>query len=149
MNFKIHYTGKLIKKLNPFPPQDNKVYTARKPIGLWYATNNEWKEFCNELGETNNSFTYKVIIPDDFKLLVIDTLDKLLEFNEKFGFDERGFGMIMIDWEKVSKEYDGIEISPYQYNKVNGLNFSWYYGWDVASGCLWNNNFKVELIEEE
>jgi len=41
----------------------------------------------------------------------------------------------------VSKEYDGIEIAPYQWDAR--LSLIWYYGWDVASGCIWNLDKKV------
>lgn len=36
----------------------------------------------------------------------------------------------------VAKDYDGIEIAPYQESLRYDLE--WYYGWDVASGCIWN-----------
>ena len=43
-----------------------------------------------------------------------------------------------IDWIKVSKQYSGIEINPYQHS--NRYTSMWYYGWDVASGCIWKND---------
>lgn len=42
-----------------------------------------------------------------------------------------------IDWKAVAKEYDGIEIDPYQYERRFSEGFLWYYGWDCASGCVW------------
>lgn len=41
----------------------------------------------------------------------------------------------MIDWPKVAKRYGGIEITPYIYKAR--MTHLWYYGWDVASGCVW------------
>jgi hypothetical protein len=43
-----------------------------------------------------------------------------------------------INWPKVAQDYSGIEICPYQWKFR--LNYMWYYGWDVASGCIWNQN---------
>jgi hypothetical protein len=45
---------------------------------------------------------------------------------------------MLIDWKKVAKEYSGIEICPYIGEQR--LKFSWYYPWDVASGCVWDNS---------
>ncbi len=43
----------------------------------------------------------------------------------------------MIDWPAVAKRYAGIEINPY----FTGLRMvSWYYTWDVASGCVWHED---------
>lgn len=41
-----------------------------------------------------------------------------------------------IDWQKVSRQYDGIIIAPYQWE--HRLSSDWYYPWDCASGCIWN-----------
>ncbi len=42
-----------------------------------------------------------------------------------------------LDWAKVAEHYDGLIIAPYQWSRrYDGP--SWYYGWDCASGCIWN-----------
>jgi len=43
-----------------------------------------------------------------------------------------------IDWKKVAKEYNGIEIWPYQWKCGHDPKCFWYYSWDCASGCIWN-----------
>jgi hypothetical protein len=53
----------------------------------------------------------------------------------------------MIDWPKVAEHYAGIEICPYLSNKRNDDDFFWYYGWDVASGCIWDQKGIEELIK--
>lgn len=53
---------------------------------------------------------------------------------------------IEIDWWTLYKNYHGIQIAPYQ----NALRYKWlwYYGWDVASACIWDlgviNSFLLE-----
>jgi len=49
-----------------------------------------------------------------------------------------------IDWEAVAKRYTGIEIEPYNWERRNSgpnnnysMSMLWYYGWDCASGCVW------------
>ena len=45
-----------------------------------------------------------------------------------------------INWSAVAKDYYGIEISPYRPKYRLALGYLWYYGWDVASGCIWNKD---------
>jgi hypothetical protein len=53
-----------------------------------------------------------------------------------------------IDWKDVSNEYDGIEINPYQ-NEAR-YQYTWYYPWDVASGCVWHlKNLKIKLLTDK
>ena len=43
-----------------------------------------------------------------------------------------------IDWKKVKSKYQGIIIAPYQWSCRLNLDSNWYYGWDCASGCIWD-----------
>ena len=67
-------------------------------------------------------------------VLIIDSLQKLDEFHVRF---PKARPIRSIDWVKVRKLYDGVEIAPYQYKRRLHPNFSWYYGWDCASGVIW------------
>jgi len=58
-----------------------------------------------------------------------------MEFTRKFK-EQNHYSDDMINWEEVSKNWEGIEIVPYIWTARNILN--WYYPWDVASGCIWN-----------
>lgn len=40
-----------------------------------------------------------------------------------------------IDWPKVAEQYGGIEICPLQRSRRRR---AWYYGWSIASGCVWD-----------
>lgn len=42
-----------------------------------------------------------------------------------------------INWPMVADRYQGIVIAPYLWSRRmdGGL---WYYGWDCASGCIWD-----------
>ena len=44
-----------------------------------------------------------------------------------------------INWRKVAKAFDGIIIPEYIYSRrLDGNASDWYYGWDCASGCIWD-----------
>ena len=40
-------------------------------------------------------------------------------------------------WERLTMDYDGIIISPYQARLATLV--PWYYSWDCASACIWNH----------
>ena len=109
-----------------------------KPKGLWYDIDLSWIEWCNG----NTDWTYKnhfELEIDESKILMIDTKQKLLNFDAEYSrkIDER-ISLHYVDWELVSKKYSGIEISPYRYDCR--FNLLWYYGFDIASGCIWNSD---------
>ncbi len=116
--------------------------------GLWWSVGDSWADWC--VGESFGGvrdYLHEFII-DDSKLLCIKTVEELDAFSEKYrtdhylaelaadwhaislGFDD------FIDWPKVVKDYAGVEISPYLYERR--LTVMWYYGWDCASGIIWD-----------
>lgn len=54
--------------------------------------------------------------------------------------------MKVIRWPLVASLYDGILIPRYLWS----IRFrNWYYGWDCASGCVWNTDvIRIESVEE-
>jgi hypothetical protein len=43
-----------------------------------------------------------------------------------------------IDWPRLASEFCGIEICPYRgESRMEDFTY-WYYGWDIASGCIWS-----------
>lgn len=102
-----------------------------KPAGFWYGIGRSWHEWVeSEMPHWMSEFNYEVDLGKS-KILVINSIEGLDRFTKKYGRGE-----YHIDWVRVSEMYDGIEISPYQWSRR--LSLMWYYGWDIASGCLWN-----------
>jgi hypothetical protein len=130
---RVHHTNEDVIITKDYPSQVNDY----KPKGLWYDINLSWLDWCDG---NMPDWTYKnhfELDIDKSKILLIDTEKKLLEFDNAYSIQLTQRSSIKImDWESVSKKYSGIEISPYQY----GCRYDmlWYYGWDVASGCIWN-----------
>jgi hypothetical protein len=48
------------------------------------------------------------------------------------------------NWERVARDYDGVIISPYQFNRR--MTLMWYYPWDCASGCIWRPTRVVQQV---
>lgn len=127
-----------------------------KPDGLWYecqdGSSETWKEFCT-LGMSKGyqyDSTYNVVL-NDYEILFIpdehhfDKFYQMYSVNPPYDPDgTKGFDK-MIDWPKVAGHYAGIEICPYLSSKRNDDDSFWYYGWDVASGCVWSSKGIKEL----
>ena len=102
-----------------------------KPCGFWYGIGPAWREWVqSEMPHWIGEFNYELSLGKS-AILVIDTCAGLDGFDRKYSRGE-----FNVDWELVSEKYDGIEIDPYQWSRRH--EHMWYYGWDVASGCLWN-----------
>ena len=140
-----------------------------KPKGIWYECYN-WREnrsYQKNL-EIYGSYLYDEDIEEYLKyeefykkydrdyelfldysnILVIDTYDKLLDFNKTYYDDSYK----KIDWAFVSDHYDGIECCTNYYEIRNILdwrdNFAfnsslWFSQLDIPSGCIWNENAVV------
>ena len=120
-----------------------------KPNGLWYecqdGSSTSWKDFCSYEMSSGYKYdqTYNVKL-NDYEILFIpdeyhfERFYKMYSVNPPYDADgSKGFDK-MIDWPRVAREYAGIEICPYLSSKRHDDLSFWYYGWDVASGCVWD-----------
>ena len=115
-----------------------------KPTGLWLSDESDhgWKQWCEAEQFRTETLKYRT----DFKLknsdriLRLGSADKLKAFTEQFRANLPIIGMssIWIDWDRVMKEFGGVVITPYIWECRLAPGFSWYYGWDCASGCVWD-----------
>ena len=120
-----------------------------KPTGLWYGFGTQWIDLCKrnpDLPLKQN--TFKINISNNCNILKITNNDDLTTFEKNFQKQIIG-GQIFIDWVKVAKKYDGIEIydpnNNYELLKNDNI---WSKSWDVGSGCIWNKcNVTFEKIE--
>ncbi len=114
---------------------------AFKPCGLWYGIDDSWTSWMESSLAIKSNIVYQVILNDN-KILKINNSDELFEFTKEYGNGHRI--LKEIHWNRVSKDYDGIEIL---INPIlsHGL---WYMAWDTISGCVWNmENVKILLKE--
>ena len=106
-----------------------------KPKGLWYGLGTSWLEWMrSEMPHWIKGNIFKLEVNTDV-MLMLDTEEKILEFNDEYGIEEYA-----IMWPSVVLSYGGIEINPYQYKLRLDSRVMWYYGWDVASGCIWGES---------
>ena len=124
-----------------------------KPKGLWYAIGSEWLDWVrSEMPHWEGKYLYDIDLGDSNILKLNSTLD-LYDFTREYRVEDSDdnkwyFKGYYINWDEVRKKYDGIEIQPYIYEARHNIDTFWYYGWDVAGGCIWNlSNIKIKRIK--
>jgi len=119
-----------------------KKYLRHKPKGLWYGMGDSWIDWVrHEMPHWEYDNLFKVDL-DESKIIKLNNEEELLAFNDQYG--EKNYTNF-IDWFEVSKKYSGIEIPNYLWSLRMDRRVSWYYGWDVASGCVWGEDAIVSI----
>lgn len=133
----------------------------RKPFGLWYGFGKNWLNWSGR-NRDKKEYIHEIEI-NDLNIFKISNDEGLSDFSKKYaatGLSSRIYGTdtdvgigseffrhSFINWKKVSDEYDGIEINPRMMCcNPKGEIIHWYYGWDVASGCVWNSDCFSKVI---
>lgn len=130
-----------------------------KPHGLWFDVESDWRRWAeeNEFNLENLAYRHTLRI-DTARMVVLRTPEELDAFTHTFGtsdiVDKHGKrapykdlfevpGHCFIDWPKVAALWKGIAIPEYIWSRR--LDLMWYYGWDCASGVVWDTSI-VEIV---
>lgn len=132
-------------------PSDRAEYKRQgvepKPQGFWWGVGRSWMEWCEQEDYHVGGFIYALAI-EDSTILRITNVAELDAFHDEFAVRYRPtVSLWYIDWSEVAKQWDGIEIVPYLWQRRLGSPASdWYYGWDCASGVTWRPSVVVREI---
>jgi hypothetical protein len=120
----------------------------KKPRGLWLSADdydNNWRDWCigEQWGLHKLTHVHTVRLNQHAPVLFINGVDDFDVFTEAYSrpIYRRTYHARAIDWPRVAVEYHGIIIVPYLWDRrlvTPEDSISWYYGWDCASGCIWN-----------
>lgn len=136
------------------------MIVVNKPNGcLWGSTYNEnpedefissWATYCicDDYKAKIDSLSYGIIyeLKDSAKIFEIDSLEDYENLMEKYSmpYHSRMMGTrLVIDWEKLAKDYDGFHISDgavyfLRLNVPGHDDYANFYSWDCESYCLFN-----------
>jgi hypothetical protein len=150
----------------------------------WYRNHLEMKNLPKnlnifKLSIRKNSFTTDIKNPNPNKILRIKTNNDVILFTKlyyikpykklsgtllkKEQFSNNNWEMFkniyhddnIIDWQKVSKKFGGIEFNPYINQVINPIKngkktilINWYTTVDIPSGCIWNLKPIIENVEK-
>ena len=118
-----------------------------KPKGVWYAFGDAWIDYVKWNDETRSGSSAYYYLADigGCKLLKMKKYKELVEFTREFTYEDNN--PYYINWAKVSKKYDGIEINPHVSQAATDVTTQWYQYWDIASGCVWRSKkLKLEKV---
>jgi len=117
---------------------------AYKPNGFWVSVDEKdedgksygWSDWCKDEDFLLDHLTvrHRVHLFHAERLLWITNANDLVWFDKTFGKD--GLYGPDIDWPLLAEQFAGIVIAPYQWSRRFDLH--WYYGWDCASGVIWD-----------
>jgi hypothetical protein len=141
-----------ITKFKPiYKNQFNKNPIFYNPGGLWYSCDMTWADHS----DSHYKYMYSVDT-SNLNICKISTISELDDFNKRYYNSERENLAQIIDWDKVYKEYDGLEICPYlgyktKYSKLfqyihHHVSFDGKTNLAEAIKIFWKNG---ELTEKE
>ncbi|MFE2998709.1 hypothetical protein ACFXG4_27365 [Nocardia sp. NPDC059246] len=137
----------------PLTLDRSRVYTQRdrgiftKPVGFWVSVegDTDWPTWCRsqEFRVDTLAVAHEVRLRESANIRIVTSVAEIDRFHDEFAapsdFNIRmGYGKSYwgIDWPTVVQRYDGVIITPHLWERHHSLD--WYYGWDCASGCIWN-----------
>lgn len=160
----VHYSSAPLKRLDP-----NFDYKIRcsvrmmsKPEGLWFSVESYnkdgWKDWCiNEKFNADGfEFAYQLHLKQDAVILHLKTDDEIIAFSKVYCTYPSGnpfnseIDSWKVDWGLVRMKFQCIIIAPYQFDCRFHEQTMWYYGWDCASGCIWDISAieRIELLQD-
>ena len=116
--------------------------------GLWTSTldektGSEWMEFC-EYDKSQDVKGFTCTIKDDAKILEIDSVHDLHEIIKEYGMDfeiAEGVKRKVIDYEKLSKDFDGLHLTSKGQVKTRTTFPYNLNGWDAESTVFFRDVF--------
>lgn len=126
-----------------------------KPHGLWLSvedpdTDEGWADYCAGIRWPVGDYAYEVTLDPAVPLLRLTSLEQVVRFANQYAADPAEvpglptevvaqlLRVAAIDWRRVAADHPGILIAPFQRRLRGDYEFRWYYGWDCASGCVWD-----------
>ena len=135
----IHYSPEPFHFEHRLVEQKDVELFALKPSGLWVSAGDAWAVAAEDMfGTEVVRHASLVTLAPDANILHLETIGDIDRFTEQY--IDRPFDGCpqIIDWHRVAEQYQGILIVPYQSRRRLTPHTFWYYGWDCASGCIWD-----------
>jgi hypothetical protein len=135
----LHYSqNALTQRLNSAQNQEDYF----KPQGFWVSVEGEddWRSWCQSEGYGHKRYFWQTAVALTGVGKPILRIDgrSIDDFTDNYVRENLRMEYYAIDWPRVAQDYSGIIIAPYSWHHRRNDRTQWYYGWDCASGCLWN-----------
>lgn len=144
----IHYSKKPLVRVRSMKHTDNGCGAYKTP-GLWVSVegDGDWLAWCKAESRSLDAMACatEVILADDANVHHISGAACIDAFTAKFKVKNRPDWDRGIDWPAIRRRWRGLIIAPYCYERRMSPHTSWYYGWDCASGVIWDAKAVKEL----
>lgn len=113
-----------------------------KPSGVWYGFGMNWVEFVTkEIPVRRKKYLYEFEV-DTSNMIILNSVKDVTEFTKEYISEKEHWmsSLGLINWERVSEKYSGIELPTYHSSLRYKSGLHWYYPWDIASGCFWDSS---------
>lgn len=149
----IHYSSKPLLKVRSMTHSEDGVGAYKTP-GLWVSAegDDDWVAWCRAESFSLGCFAHatEIILADDAKVKRLRTAKEIDQFTAEFEpKDRRGNWDHRIDWPAIRSRWQALIIAPYCWQRRLSSHTSWYYGWDCASGVIWDAAAVKELRPAE
>jgi hypothetical protein len=139
----IHWSTEPVTALDPAWDYSGGRPRLDKPAGFWVSVEGDgdgWSDWCRSegFGLDRLAYAHEVTLAPAARILRISTPGGIDALTAEYGTGR--YAGIEIEWSRVAQEYQGVLIAPYQWSRRLADGCSWYYGWDCASGCIWDVN---------
>lgn len=139
----------------------------KPPVGigcLWYQVGDGWEQWAAGNSEGWLHEVRTVLAVDPTRLLQIHTAQECGDFQKRYTARHLPQMQVLgsyllgrsINWPAVMAEYDGLELTGFTYDwgigwgaGTHGTGSEWCYGWDCASGVVWNAADSVRVLRHE
>lgn len=153
----VHFASSPVHKIDSVSQRER---LGPKPKGFWVSDQDaevNWKTWCHkeEFRLDNFVYAHDITLTEKAKILRLSSAEEIDVFTRKYSEREDNFiSNLHIHWEEVAENFQGIIITPYIWERRLDGGADWYYGWDCASGCIWDANAiayikisQLELVE--
>lgn len=148
----IHYSSEPLTKVysREHSAQGSGAY---KTPGLWVSAegDDDWVAWCRSESWGLETFKHatEIVLAPSANVLHLAGESALDDFTEKFSGDGSPIWHRTIDWLAVRAKWQGLIIAPYVWSRRLADHTGWYYGWDCASGVIWDAAAVGELRSAE
>jgi hypothetical protein len=143
-----HYTNEsaLVPRSCGQPePDDHGGQGFLKPRGLWLSVDgdDDWAAWCRENSYGCGCRRFTIELTPAARVLTLVGDREVRAFDRHYGVNLYDT-MRAIDWVRVATDVQGLIIAPYVWTAR--LDLLWYYGWDCASGVVWDAGAIAQVV---
>lgn len=144
----IHYSDEPLTTVRSVRHSDKRAGAYKTP-GLWVSAEGDydWVWWCKSerWGLDRLVSATEVVLASGANIKHLTNAAEIDDFTETFALDRTPIWHRGLDWHAIRQEWQGLIIAPYCWERRLADHTSWYYGWDCASGVIWDAAAVQEL----